>query len=608
MVKIPLKYSVVEQCPQFIRDEPDNQYFIYFLEAYYEWLENNNTKYTRELNLYRAIDTSIDEFFEYFRYEFLNNIPASILTNKPLVVKNIKQFYRKKGTEKSFQFLFYMLYNDKINFYYPKINIIKPSDGKWQEKSIIKVEYKDVEVDLDSKKIVGVTSGATAIIESVIQANQNEIEYYEISITDIKGTFTSQEYINIIEEDVVYYNGKLFDLVDSITVTNPGSNYKKGNNFYLNLDGKNVGFGQVTKISTSEIKGLTLLTEGKNYVGRYKNVTHLKNLKLNDTFNGKKIFQTTIIGDSNFSFASTTINELLDTPVLVNNSSTPDKIIISDTLSSNGKGAEGEIYIVDDDGKVQEVKLLKKGNSLYSDPSYKIETLYGVGCTIQIIGGGGSILNTQLKSFPIYDENILVDFTKSGAGNATAVINDKTIIAKTPGVWLTTDSLLSTDQVFQDNYYYQTYSYVINTSIERYKWKDLMKNIIHPAGTIGFAHLSHVVSGLILDIKNVFSSKQLFNLNTYSFNVVVIDKYFVVRTEQIAISTDDLFTGEFKDLEILQLKQKHINIYKNNHLNDSAASVNAVSPLTPTYFDSFLNKSIDGVIVVDSNGLPIDYA
>lgn len=51
------------------------------------------------------------------------------------------------------------------------------------------------------------------------------------------------------------------------------------------------------------------------------------------------------------------------------------------------------------------------------------------------------------------------------------------------GKWKNTDSFLSSDKYFQDNFYYQEYSYVIKSPLTLSQYENLVKPVIHPAGT-----------------------------------------------------------------------------------------------------------------------------
>lgn len=118
------------QLPAFIREDHAN--FVAFMEAYYEWME---TKYENKIQPYYGsakliefadLDKTLPEFVDYFSHEFLVHIPQQILCDRKKLLKNIKQFYRARGNEKAFRLLFRIMFMDKIGFYYPTVDILRP--------------------------------------------------------------------------------------------------------------------------------------------------------------------------------------------------------------------------------------------------------------------------------------------------------------------------------------------------------------------------------------------------------------------------------------------------------------------------------------------------
>ena len=90
--------QIESQFPSFIREEGPN--FVAFLKAYFEYMEQagNATDAVRSLEDLHDIDRTVDGFVEYFRREFMVNIPASVLADKRLLTKHIIEFYRSRGS------------------------------------------------------------------------------------------------------------------------------------------------------------------------------------------------------------------------------------------------------------------------------------------------------------------------------------------------------------------------------------------------------------------------------------------------------------------------------------------------------------------------------
>jgi hypothetical protein len=124
---------IPSQLPEHIRDDPSYANFVTFIQAYYEWMEQDGNVTDRSKNLlnYTDIDSSIDDFLNYFYNDFLSYFPENILADKNQVVKLAKELYKSKGTQASYQLLFRILYNLDVDFFYTKDAVLKASDGKW---------------------------------------------------------------------------------------------------------------------------------------------------------------------------------------------------------------------------------------------------------------------------------------------------------------------------------------------------------------------------------------------------------------------------------------------------------------------------------------------
>lgn len=157
------------QFPAFIREEGPR--FVSFLKAYYEYLEQTGKAgdATRSLVEYQDIDRTLDSFVEYFRREFMLNIPQNVLADKRLLVKHIRDFYRTRGSKFSYDFLFYALFNKQIEIIYPGDYILRASDGRWVRETILRVgnPYSALPTVFDGRNITGAISGSTARVQKV---------------------------------------------------------------------------------------------------------------------------------------------------------------------------------------------------------------------------------------------------------------------------------------------------------------------------------------------------------------------------------------------------------------------------------------------------------
>lgn len=270
---------VSSQVPFFVRS--DHPKFIAFLEAYYEFLEQsgkvvNEAKNIREL---MDIDTTVDAFAEYLYSKFLKDFPTDTLTDKANILKNAKDIYRAKGTEKATRFLLRALLDHEIDFYYPKKDVLRASDGKWYIKKTLRITNTQIEntpnTDITGlekyigTKIIGSQSNAQAIIESVDRFYDAGTIIDEIELSNINGNFLNGE--NISAQFV--QSGSTFNIasevfgatISTINVTNPGSGYVVGDPVIIESSTGNGASAIVGRVSTGNLSSLVVVEGGAGY-------------------------------------------------------------------------------------------------------------------------------------------------------------------------------------------------------------------------------------------------------------------------------------------------------------------------------------------------------
>lgn len=203
-----LKHFIAGQVPEFIAQ--DHPMFVAFMEAYFEWLQTYESgRRLSPLTLLdqRDIDESLESFISLFREEYLKNFPKELafdqttgaVLDERKLMKHIRAFYKAKGTEKAYKFLFQILYNTYAEIYYPKTDILRLSDGKWNTLFKMKITSKNGRAIF---KYNGGTisqrdgSGnllAYAIIKDIIQYTQDGYEVTELVLSSLYGSFSANK-------------------------------------------------------------------------------------------------------------------------------------------------------------------------------------------------------------------------------------------------------------------------------------------------------------------------------------------------------------------------------------------------------------------------------
>jgi hypothetical protein len=258
MIKNSHKTSLLipSQLPEFIRDNPDYEKFVAFIQAYYEWLELSNTANAQStvvsttaqgatyaakniLN-YADIDRTTDEFLNYYINDFLPNFPSDALVDKRLAVKVAKQLYELKGTPASYQFLFRVLYNSDFDVFYTKDAVLKASDGIWYVAKSLRLATTDTRfLNTNNLRVFGEKSGSIATIENSVAAETK----IEVFISNIERTFESGEMVRIVDNaNQTLYFDEEGNIVDKET---PGATYLRaklvGQISQIKIDPKNRG-------------------------------------------------------------------------------------------------------------------------------------------------------------------------------------------------------------------------------------------------------------------------------------------------------------------------------------------------------------------------------
>jgi hypothetical protein len=215
---------VPSQLPEFVRDDPNYANFVLFLKAYYEWMEQSGQVMDKSKNIlnYMDIDNTLDEFIDYFYNEFLNYFPKNILADKTKVAKIAKELYQSKGTPASYEFLFRILYDSPVDFFFTKDAVLKASDGIWYIPKALNLDTSDLRfLNTERYQIFGETSKAIATIENTKFDGLKVIMY----ISNIQRSFESGEYVRVVDayNQPVYVDGlmlrtKIVGQVTSITL------------------------------------------------------------------------------------------------------------------------------------------------------------------------------------------------------------------------------------------------------------------------------------------------------------------------------------------------------------------------------------------------------
>lgn len=223
--------KVPYQLPEFIRSDDNYQTFVAFIQAYYEWMEQQNIGSgkegviygTQNLLNYQDIDfvepgETFNKFIDYYVNQFLPNFPAECLADKSKLIRTAKELYSRKGTPASYQFLFRALYNSDADIFLTRDVIFKASDGKWYVSKSLRLATNDEQwLSINNYRLFGETSKSIATVERSVAVGDR----MEVYIANIERLFVSGEDVVVVDNhnQILYFKDSKVVSPDTVGAT-----------------------------------------------------------------------------------------------------------------------------------------------------------------------------------------------------------------------------------------------------------------------------------------------------------------------------------------------------------------------------------------------------
>lgn len=464
MNKTPIAIALERQIPEHIREEYAT--FVQFVKAYYEFLEQTQQ---RNLEDIRSLDNTLDEFIFKFKKELSALFPSNALEDERFLLQRIREFYKSRGSEESFKFLFRAFFNKDAEIYYPSKQVLRASAGNWiQEKSIFleAVEGKNL-FDLNSRIITIVTA------RKHINVYSPRVRYYRAGIYEV---FIDRAYVSDISiGETVLLNGieygKILPCPSKYTIVSKGSGFDVGSIHSLPSANGNGSVVKVTKINSSGgIEKIQPITFGLDYTTTFF-------AKLSSTYY-KPL-------DYFHPLSSANIDESSPPTGFPNRNGLFPSADFNRTSGFYGDTTTGYLdygYVIHNEYFAYQADYTGADNIVDLDPYFGFGDYVG-----EIIGE----FYTNALNGAVMDSSIAQIMIDLGA------------VAIYPGYYNSTDGFISDEIYIQDGKYYQSYSYVIKVEEQLDSYVNLIKSLLHPAGFELFAQYSikndFIVSTVPLD-------------------------------------------------------------------------------------------------------------
>ena len=499
----------------------------------------NPVQNIQQLLDYADVDKTISGFLSKFRNSFLTSVPDTLHgdIDKRQLVKNIKSLYQAKGTKRASEIFFKLLFNEDAEIRYPKDEMLRVSDGKWDTKKIIRclalgnsepTNLIGQTITQANNPISSTVNEATAIVEDVFKFLIGGVEVTELVVGDnsVSGTFVAGETITGTDntDDDVLVSLTVSKIIDQKTITNDGALYNEDDTVEITAGGSGASV-KVGTIGPGTIEEVLVDTGGTGYaVGDTVNFgsgnatakvsvvnggvtlesgTGTGQLILedetgkNDQYFGNKVVQEA--GSGNEDITDIRMIEFGN-----GYTSLPSVTV----TSSGGSGAKLLAY-GSEIGRALTMKVIESGYNYQASPAPTIKLptyilyngLSGGLTEGETITGGTSSVTAEIVSIDttlqivkaknhsgsfVEGETITggngATFTALRLQQATGTLSTGTVVT-TDGTFINEDGWVSENSMkVQDSLLYQDYSYIIKVGRSINEWRDAYVKTLHSAG------------------------------------------------------------------------------------------------------------------------------
>jgi len=435
---------VKEQFPEFV--QADYPKFIEFVQDYYKWLEQ---ELPDDIKKIVDIDNTPENYFDYFVrqldvYGILNNTTPYIKK----YIKNIKEIYTTKGSEQSFLFLLKAVYNADVSIDHPIEYVLKPSDGRWIKESFITLQTFFGDLSTISEwdfsydcRCAGRDQILPVTRTEIIDQETVRIYYRETNSVTI---FVDQR-INIFNSlgDLVFV-GTVIPSPARIEVLRPGRSWRVGEVIVWPSPQQNT----IVRVSGVTPTGGILRAE-------------LVSAGFDHTDNEVYILSPFPIKPIGEAVEIDQIQTSITPPIFEYTLSINDQTDITDDVRGHVSGLNFNPYYLQDYQEENYNGQLTFNNKTFID--------------VPVIGQAGVSLEEWFNS------RATLQYAFGPIGSLR-------------GVWGDESGHISTDSIrLQDSFYYQQFSYVIESEINPSAYEDLAA-AIHLAGTKQFRKFTATTS------------------------------------------------------------------------------------------------------------------
>lgn len=470
-------FFVDRQVPEHLRN--DYPKFLDFLTAYYKF----NDRMLKNFAAGKDVDKLPREMLKFVRAELTKNFSAPLIDERKFI-KHARELLQRKGTFDATELLFNIFFNDIVKIKEPNKQLLRVSAGNWFQTKFFHV-VSSVALDISANAIFEVSNkfGSFSI-------NVEKIEKIETNVFRV--FFRSFNFLRLkLEDTVSFFDGKRRPI-------GTGSVVQRPTRFVVNRPGIRWRVGDIIRVPGSSRESLIRVSEvdargailnievyehGYNHTPfQLVQTTPIAGKPFNPTFDYR--FEARVEPPATQGGIPTVVfNNVIDLSNSTNGTTSNFVIPSRLQVTTNTEGAlfgSGLIAFREE--------VPNFANSYYSE-NYSVNDPvighYGIPPTITINLSTRPAEQRRGEVFPSLEEWM---------ESQTFLYAENEIITTERGFYLDDAGKLSNNDIrLQDGFFYQLFSYVIETEIDINRYQNIIEKI-HPAGLIYFGLLRRQLS------------------------------------------------------------------------------------------------------------------
>lgn len=277
-----------------------------------------------------------------------------------------------------------------------------------------------------------------------------------------------------------------FGILGRMNVAHGGNNYTVGDEVsFENIPGVGIGIGAAAEVTSVHLANSGIKTvefRPSRLTGTVNVTTSVSNVEVVGTgtfFTTELLANDRIEINSESSYVSTITN---NTHLIVNTAFTRDS-------TGRNMGVYGRYFIGGMNYRQSSMPIVHvtSTNPFASGANVIAELILSGGAEFSLSSQTqepvGKIKKIRIINHGYgYQSPPVLDLSGSGNGRANAVAVMLSNLFTVPGRFQTTEGFLSSDQRLESAGYYSNYSYVVRSQTELVKYKNILRDLVHPAG------------------------------------------------------------------------------------------------------------------------------